>query len=132
MGMWFNEYLIQPLVRAYEIGSSIASTLTFGLVGGSGEESGTSVTSVNDAVISPSGEIISTSPDDFLIATKTPETLGGGGPNVNMSGVINELISLKEAFLTNKDVYMDTDKVTAAVTMRQESSSRNQFGMGDS
>jgi len=32
---------------------------------------------VNDAVISPSGNVISTSPDDYLIATKTPESLGG-------------------------------------------------------
>ena len=95
------------------------------------DSSSSKIKSVNDAVISPSGEVISTHPDDFLIATKTPETLGGAGPNVNMSGVINELISLKEAFLTNKDVYMDTDKVTAAVTMKQESSSKNQFGMGN-
>lgn len=128
MGMWFDENLIQPLVRAYEIGSSIASTLTFGLVGSSGTESGTSVTSVNDAVISPSGDIVSTHPDDFLIATKTPETLGGGG-TVNMSGVISELKSLREAFVSNKDVYIDGDRVTAKVTMRQESSGKNQFGM---
>lgn len=129
MGMWFNEYLIEPLTRAYEIGSSIASTLTFGLVGSSGDESGTSVTSVNDAVISPDGDVISTHPDDFLIATKTPETLGGSGA-VNMSGVISELKSLKEAFVSNKDVYIDGDKVTAKVTMKQETSGRNQFGMG--
>lgn len=129
MGMWFNEYLIEPLTRAYEIGSSIASTLTFGLVGSSDDESGTSVTSVNDAVISPSGDIISTHPDDFLIATKTPETLGGGSGAVNLSGVISELKSLREAFVSNKDVYIDGDRVTAKVTMRQESSGKNQFGM---
>jgi len=34
--------------------------------------------SVNDAIISPSGEIISTAPDDYLIATKDPNSLGGG------------------------------------------------------
>jgi len=33
--------------------------------------------SVNDAIIKPNGEIITTHPDDYLIATKTPETLGG-------------------------------------------------------
>ncbi len=32
-------------------------------------------TSVSDAVITPSGKVISTAPDDYLIATKTPETL---------------------------------------------------------
>lgn len=31
--------------------------------------------SVNDAIITPNGNIISTHPDDYLIATKTPETL---------------------------------------------------------
>lgn len=44
---------------------------------------------VNDAVISPKGDIISTHPDDWLIATKTPGSLaGGGGPNItiNISG----------------------------------------------
>lgn len=129
MGMWFNENLIEPLVRAYEIGSSIASTLTFGLMGSSGDESGSSVTSVNDAVISPNGDVISTHPDDFLIATKTPETLGGSGA-VNMSGVVTGLKRLEEAFLSGKDVYIDGDKVTAKVTMKQETSGRNQFGMG--
>ena len=32
--------------------------------------------SVNDAIIAPNGKIITTAPDDYLIATKTPETLG--------------------------------------------------------
>lgn len=31
--------------------------------------------SVNDAVITPNGNVISTAPDDYLIATKTPDTL---------------------------------------------------------
>ena len=43
--------------------------------------------SVNDAIISPKGDIISTHPDDYIIATKTPETLGGkGGVVINISG----------------------------------------------
>jgi len=80
------------------------------------------------------GGLFELSPNDDLLAApglSNAMSGTGGGPNVNMSGVINELISLKEAFLTNKDVYMDTDKVTAAVTMRQESNSRNQFGIGN-
>lgn len=41
---------------------------------------------VNDAIITPSGNIISTHPDDYLIATKTPQTLGSGGaPTINFS-----------------------------------------------
>lgn len=33
--------------------------------------------SVNDAIITPNGNVISTAPDDYLIATKTPDTLVG-------------------------------------------------------
>ena len=47
---------------------------------GDEEESGTNVggydtTVVNDAVINPAGDVISTSPEDFLIATKNPAGL---------------------------------------------------------
>lgn len=45
---------------------------------------------VNDAVITPSGKVISTAPDDYLIATKTPETLmsgRGGAPKINFTVV---------------------------------------------
>jgi len=83
--------------------------------------------SVEDAVISPSGNIISTSPEDFLIATKTPQSLGGG--NISMDGVINELRELKAAFISNKDVYIDNEKITSRITKTQEKSNINQFGL---
>lgn len=35
--------------------------------------------SVNDAIITPNGNVISTAPDDYLIATKTPDTLVNNG-----------------------------------------------------
>jgi hypothetical protein len=35
--------------------------------------------SVNDAIISPNGNIITTNPKDYLIATKRPQDLAGGG-----------------------------------------------------
>jgi len=44
---------------------------------------------VNDAIISPNGNIITTHPDDYLIATKTPGKLiggGGGSININING----------------------------------------------
>lgn len=48
------------------------------------------ITSVNDAIITPQGKVISTAPDDYLIATKTPETLGNNTqvtvqPKVNIT-----------------------------------------------
>ena len=44
--------------------------------------------SVHDAVITPRGDIVTTDPKDYLIATKTPNTLvGGGAPTINFSVV---------------------------------------------
>jgi hypothetical protein len=34
---------------------------------------------VNDAIITPSGQVIQTSPQDYLFATKNPGSIGGGG-----------------------------------------------------
>ena len=46
--------------------------------------------SVNDAIISPKGDIITTHPDDYIIATKTPGSLGGGnGVTVNVYGDVS-------------------------------------------
>jgi hypothetical protein len=52
---------------------------------------------VSDAIISPSGNVISTHPDDYLIATKTPETLGGGG-SVNVNPTYYITVSDKREF----------------------------------
>lgn len=38
--------------------------------------------SVQDAIIAPGGKVITTAPDDYLIATKTPGSLAGSGGNV--------------------------------------------------
>ncbi|MCQ2086560.1 MAG: tape measure protein [Bacilli bacterium] len=45
--------------------------------------------SVNDAIIAPGGKVITTAPDDYLIATKTPGSLAGGRGNVNIT-IVNE------------------------------------------
>ena len=44
--------------------------------------------SVHDAIITPRGDVVTTDPKDYLIATKTPRTLvGGGAPVINFSVV---------------------------------------------
>jgi len=44
--------------------------------------------SVHDAIITPRGDVVTTDPKDYLIATKTPRTLvGGGAPTINFSVV---------------------------------------------
>ena len=58
----------------------------------SANEALTKQTSVNDAIITPKGDIISTHPDDWLIATKTPQDLSRGGgtaPTVTIT-IVNE------------------------------------------
>jgi len=97
----------------------------------------TEETKVNDAVISPAGQVISTSPEDYLIATKNPAGLAdatsgnmvGAMGGMDMSSVINELKELKSAFLSNRDVYIDNQKVTSRITKTQEKSNINQFGL---
>ena len=78
--------------------------------------------------------------DDVVVAPGLSDYLqtqreGGGGLStapitLDMSGIINELKELKSAFLSNKDVYMDTEKVSSTVTVAQEKSGRtNKFGV---
>lgn len=50
---------------------------------------GGKITGVNDAIIAPNGNIITTHPDDYLIATKDPKSLGGGGVIVNVYGDVS-------------------------------------------
>ena len=124
-------------------------------------------TEVDDAVIGPNGDVISTSPEDYLIATKDPSSLfgdsaagqmmgmtplgaaanavsgidfsgigasigglfGGGEETVGMDAVVAELKELKAAFVANKDVYIDNEKITSRVSKTQEKSNTNQFGI---
>lgn len=76
-------------------------------------------------------QIVSTHPDDYLIATKDPgglaSAMSGGG--MDMSGVIAELKELKAAFVANKDVYIDNEKITSRISKTQEKSNINQFGI---
>ena len=85
---------------------------------------------VNDGIVK-NRQIVSTHPDDYLIATKDPgglaSAMSGGG--MDMSGVIAELKELKAAFVANKDVYIDNEKITSRISKTQEKSNINQFGI---
>lgn len=49
--------------------------------------------SVDDAVISPQGKVITTNPQDYLIATKNPASLGQGGGGTNIINIYdNEIL----------------------------------------
>lgn len=68
------------------------STLSADLAKYSGQTiSSGSTKSVKDALISPNGDIITTDPNDYIIATKNPKSLGqnGGGIVINVYGDIS-------------------------------------------
>ena len=50
---------------------------------------------VNDAIITPQGQVVQTHPDDYIMAMKQPQNFGGGGKSVvNNYNTINAMDSL--------------------------------------
>lgn len=76
--------LISPIIQAIgfviggvgKLASMAAKSMNFG------DFDISNITSVNDAVIDPSGNVISTAPDDYLIATKDPSSLANIGDSI--------------------------------------------------
>ena len=132
MGDWINKNIVNPIQSFFQsitgFFSGISSVLGFG--GGEEDSGSTQTQAINDGVVQ-NGKVVSTHPDDFLIATKTPETLGQAGAtsSVSMEGVIQELRALKDAFLSNKDVYIDRERVTAVIRTQTNRTSDNKFGV---
>ena len=64
--------------------------------------------SVNDAIITPDG-VVSTHPDDYIIATKTPETLGARSANVKINNIVNNNagVQVSQETRTNNDGSID-------------------------
>lgn len=95
--------------------------------GGDGE--GTSDVSVDDAVISPDGGVITTSPEDFLIATKNPAGLadkvaGAGGA----AGIDYDRLA---AALASQPLQIIVDgKVVSAITRKQNTNKSYNRMMG--
>ncbi len=78
---------------------------------------------VDDAVIGPDGDIISTSPEDYLIATKTPGAMagavseGGGGVSVDIGPIIAKIDQLIGIVEKGGDVILDGNKVGRNLAM---------------
>ena len=105
-----------------------------------------SVGSINDGVVQD-GKIVSTNPADTLLATKDPASLletiatglgtgiggllGGlmGGGGQDNTAVVAKLDELIMAVQSNRDVYMDKEKVSSAVVKTNEKSGENRFGL---
>jgi hypothetical protein len=125
-GRLIDERIIAPM-------ESFFSSMRSGFIGNVlGFTQGGETEQVNDGVISPDGDIVSTNPSDFLIATQNPAGLAQnlvGNQSVSMQGVINKLDELQQAFLSNKDVFVDGTKVTASITRNQERNTDNRAGL---
>ena len=66
--------------------------------------------SVNDAIITKKGDVIKTSPEDYLIATKTPQALGNNTvvqPVINFSVVDNVGVKVRQEQKQNPDGSID-------------------------
>lgn len=91
---WVKKYLIDPIISLFKkIADAIKSAWNAAKSLVSGEKSKSS--SVDDAIITPKGEVITTNPRDYLIATKNPKGLFGSGgttiSNMNVSITVQEL-----------------------------------------
>ena len=99
-GLWeglkaFFTPLIEGLVKQFERLVAVVRRVLDGIqavrdgasaVGGAISSGVRRIVGVNDAIISPKGDIITTHPDDYLIATKNPHSLGGGQTVINITG----------------------------------------------
>lgn len=65
------------------------------------------VTSVGDAVIDPSGRVVTTAPNDWLFATTNPRSLGGGGVKINNIVNNNAGVGVSQKTVQNSDGSFD-------------------------
>jgi len=151
IGESINTYIVEPImtaVNAISNGfSSIGSFLGISDEEGRGKTSeqvaatnssfGSPTDAINDGVVQ-NGNVVSTHPEDFLIATKTPGALAnsvGGGtavqssPTIDISALVSKMDEMIQAVSANRDVYMDREKVSSAVVTSSEKSSQNRFGL---
>ena len=110
IGFFTGAQQFGDISNAAKGGKTIANS--FQALGGAGYDA----KSVEDGIISPDGEIISTSPADYLIATKNPGALASsvGGNNGETNNLLKRLISVVEA---GGDVILDGNKVGRNLTM---------------
>jgi hypothetical protein len=132
LGQWMHEHLIDPIMNFVGgIGNIVQAV---GSIFGGASPTTTSTTpteSVNDGVMQ-NGNVISTSPEDYLIATKNPAGLAGalgGGGGMDVSALVSKMDEMIQAVSANRDVYMDREKVSSAVVRTNEKSGENRFGL---
>jgi phage-related protein len=148
IGDTISKYIVDPIMWAVNgIGSVFSSIGSFLGISDEAKTDGSTATtsSINDGVVQD-GKVIGTNPADVLLATKDPASLletiatglgtgiggllggmmGGGQDNTAVVAKLDELIS---AVYSNRDVYMDKEKVSSAVVKTNEKSGENRFGL---
>jgi hypothetical protein len=75
--------ILGPILGAINAVGSAASVFGKGVA--SVVSSAASVLNVHDAIITPGGQVIQTDPADYLFATKTPGSLGGGSGSITVN-----------------------------------------------
>lgn len=148
IGDAINTYLVNPIMTAVNaIGDAFNSIGSFlGMSDPAVTDGSTATTaSINDGVVQD-GKVIGTNPADVLLATKDPASLletiatglgtgiggllggmmGGGQDNTAIVAKLDELIMTVQS---NRDVYMDKEKVSSAVVKTNEKSGENRFGL---
>jgi hypothetical protein len=95
LGAFMHQYLIDPLSNFFGgIGNALTSVVSF-FGGGAATPSAESTESVDDGVMQ-NGNVISTDPADFLIASKNPSALAGqigGGDGGGTAALVSSLIA---------------------------------------
>jgi hypothetical protein len=122
LGVWMHTYLIDPISNFFGgIGNALSSVASF-FGGGAETPATTSTESVDDGVMQ-NGNVISTDPADFLIASKNPSALAGqigggdgGGTAALVSSLIAEMQGMRADLAAGKiAVNIDGQKMNAKI-----------------
>lgn len=83
-----------------------------------GTNSSFSYQTVNDAIIAPNGNIISTAPDDYLIATKTPQAFANTTQQTNIK--INNIVNNNANVQVRQEEKQNSDGSVDIITYIEE------------
>lgn len=122
LGQWMHEKIIDPISNFFGgIGNTLSSIASW--FGGGAETPATNTESVDDGVMQ-NGQVISTDPADFLIASKNPSALagqlatgeGGGSTAALVSSLIAEMQGMRADLAAGKiAVNIDGQRMNAKI-----------------
>jgi hypothetical protein len=92
-----------------------------------------SASSIDDGVVQD-GKVVGTNPADTIIAMKKPQDLANSmqsttSPMIDISALVSKLDEVVNAVASNRDVFLDREKVSSSVVKTNEKSGENRFGL---